>query len=208
MKRLAFVLITGILLVGLSGSCWAEAGFWIGPKGLYFRPSYEPYRKLYRTYWGWGGEAGWVSRRHLEFSLEARYIGARQKLVMQAVDPRGNIVGDYWYGLYDFAFTPRLYLRLMGSRTPYLGFGISYHRVTLKMEGVEIWWVDEEYKRQSSSAFGPALLVGYDYRLAKWAGLRSEGSYQNVKVSYRIGALAYERDLSGWTASLGTYIAW
>jgi len=205
MKRLAFVLITGILLVSLSGSCWADTGFWFGPKGLYFHPSDENIQRFYKTFWGWGGEAGW-SHRHMEVSLEASYFQAKGKLLWEEFVPGEGVIGYYWEHLSAFSVAPRVAFRLRPQHTPYAGIGVGYHKMSWGFQGLQRTYV---LSNESSSAMSTELFAGYDYRLVKWCGARGELGYRMPEPVERDKTWLYAmyKDMRGWKASLGVYLS-
>ena len=226
MKRLVFVLITGILLVGLSDSGWSKAGFWAGPRGFYFLPSKENVQVAFKTFWGWGGEVGWAYK-HIESSLALEYARARgEEDIWWAHVP--GFDGTYREHLSVLTLTPRVAFRLEPQRTPYAGFGVGYQKVTWGLQkvsdshpiGLLTGIVTEKPIGQPPSPGQPTLesyatvsveaFMGYDYRLVKWSGIRGEWSYRmsgEVKQN-KAWLYAHYQTMGGWKASLGAYVAW
>jgi len=207
MKRLAFVLITGILLVSFSGSCWADAGFWAGPKGVAFHPQNSALHRFYRPYWGGGAEVEWLVWKHIELGAEGSYIRALGKEEMQEIDEQGNIVGTFNNENSFFILSSKASYRFLGKRTPYLGLGVGFYRASWKLVGLSREY--PEIHPISHSAVGTQVFAGYDYRVRRWFGLRAEGGVQVARAKYEYEQYQWTPgDMGGWKACLGTYIAW
>jgi opacity protein-like surface antigen len=184
----------------------AEVGFWVGPKGIYFRPSNENIQKMYRPFLGWGGNVGWVLK-HLEMSAEMTYLHTRWKESSLATDIHGNIFGEFWWGLSTITVTPRVAYRLWSQRTPYLGIGAGYHRTAWKLEGIKIWEMPDLLQQESSSELSTNFFGGYDYRLFKWIGLRAEGEYRIAEA--KVQRVGYSiKKLDGLGVNFGAYAIW
>jgi opacity protein-like surface antigen len=199
MKRLAFVLITVILLVGFSASGWARAGFWVGPKAVIFYPLNSYLHSGYRTFWGGDAEGGWLIWKRFELGAEVSYIRALGKEEMQETDESGNIVGTF-HDENDFlVLSSKAAYRLLNESTPYFGIGLGFYRASDKLVGTS-----HPYPTISHSALGTQVFAGYDYRVRRWVGFRAEGGFQIAKAKE---AHWINGDMGGWKASLGAYLS-
>lgn len=141
------ILLSSLCFCCMAAVGWADAGFWFGPKGLYFHPSNANIQRFYKTFWGWGGEAGWAYK-YFEGSLEVSYVQAKGKINMDETEIGVEIVGQYWKYLSALSVTPRVAFRLRPQRTPYVGV-TSPHPVAVdivqKGKGLALSWDPEEY---------------------------------------------------------------
>ena len=205
LKRFKAVLSASVLLLGLAGVGRAEVGFWVGPKGVYFRPSNENIRETFRTFWGWGGEAGWTYK-HLEMSAGVSYVHARGKDDMEETQVGRGVVGYFWPHLSMLTVTPHVAYRPWHLRTPYLGFGMGYHRVVWSWKGLS-----DPVPDVSVSSFSKELYVGYDCRLRRWIGLKAEGAYKAAEAKGPRGSFLSNpiyQSMNGLGFTAGIYSSW
>jgi len=207
MKRSSVVLIGGLLLAGLTGAVWADAGFWAGPKGVAFHPQNSGLHRYYRPYWGGGLEFGWRAWKHIELGAEGSYIRALGKEEMEETDASGNVVGTFNDENSFLILSSKVSYRFLGQRTPYLGFGVGFYRASWKLVGLSREY--PEIHPISHSSVGTQLFAGYDFRVRRWFGLRGEGGVQIARAEDEYEQYQWPYgDMGGWKASLGAYVAW